>query len=74
MSIRWSSLPTATTIGGNNFRLGAMMESGTATACHSVGEFVLDPTSGTFASLQEPPAFASLLNGNNSGACSFVLN
>lgn len=73
MSIRWSSLITANTNVNSNFCGGPTMESGTSTAFHSVGEFVLDPTSGTFTALQEPPAFTSLIN-SNSGACSFVLN
>ena len=73
--IRFTNLnmrPTAGT--GFSFTSGLETEASplNPTANQGVDEFVFDPASGTFASLQEPASLSSLLNDNNR-SCSFVI-
>lgn len=68
-NIRWTSLPSSNSFSQNSCA-GAIMVNGMTSSCHGVDEFVLDPSLGTFASLQEPPSLISMLNSGR--ACSFI--
>lgn len=67
-STRWSTIPTQSQFGQTEFLSG---QSNHSAGCLLVDEFVFDPSSGTFASFQEPPSLSSLLNKSNE-ACSFI--
>lgn len=72
--IRFTSLNMRPVAGfGQSFANGLEPESSlNAASSHGVDEFVFDPASGTFASLQQPASLSSLLNDNNR-SCSFVI-
>lgn len=71
---RWSLTHTT----NSNFSASALGQaassgvmSGNVGGQIGVDEFVFDTSSGVLASLQEPPALASLLNSNE--GCSFII-
>lgn len=75
-NIRFSSLTIRNAGHGQSFTAGLQQETESSplspTANQGANEFVFDPASGTFASLQEPQSFSSLLNSGDQ-ACSFVI-
>lgn len=73
--IRFTSLNMRPATGfGQSFTSGLEAEASSLNSAvsHGVDEFVFDPASGTFASLQQPASLSSLLNDNNR-SCSFVI-
>lgn len=72
--IRFSNLHNTSSVYCQTFTAGLETEAvpTNPNANQGVDEFVFNPSSGTFASIQYSPSLTSLLNDNNR-SCSFVI-